>query len=130
MDVRKILMPVAATPALQAILHWIGMLDLLPLAHWGWKQGLVLAITYLVSTASAALAWLWPGKKKRSQIVLIVVGLVVLLASFGAYTWISTTPPTADRLWLYDVGGYVSFFLTYISYGFLVGRGTKVFTKS
>jgi len=127
-DVRNILIPVAATPVLQAILNFAGLLKLVPLGHWGWNEDILLPITYVVATGSAAVACLWPAQSNRTKAILIGVGLLVLLASLGVYTWVSTSPPK-DILWLYDAAGYVSFFLTYISFGFVVARVTKFFTQ-
>jgi hypothetical protein len=128
MDIRNSLVPVAATPILQAILNFAGLLKLEPLSHWGWSEDILLPITYVVTTGSAAIACLWSAQRNRSKAILIGIGLVVLLSSLGTYTWVSTTPP-ADPLWLYDVAGYVSFFLTYSAFGFVVAHVVRFFAQ-
>jgi hypothetical protein len=129
MDVLKKLIPVAATPVFQAIFNFVGLLKLTPFAHWGWNEDISLPITYIVSTGSAAVACLWPAKKNRTKAILIAVGIVILLAALGVYTWVSTSPPKRDFLWFYDAVAYGSFFLTYIAFGFVVARVTKYFAQ-
>jgi hypothetical protein len=130
MDAKNIIIPVAATPVLQAILNFVGLLKLVPLAHWGWNGDIVLPITYVVATGSAAIASLWPVRTNRVKAMLIAVGIIILLVSLYVYTWASTTPPTESNLRWYDVAGYATFFLTYASFGFVVTRVVRVFTKN
>ena len=129
MDAKNILFPVAATPALQAILNLVGLLKLAPLAHWGWDENIVLPITYVVATGAAAIACLWSAKTNFDKARLLIVGIVFLLGSLYGYMWVVTTPPTLTNLWWYDVIGYTTFFLTYLSFGFVVARMTKFFTQ-
>src|SRR5262245_27996509 len=127
-DFRNVLAPVVASPALQAVLNAAGILQLEPLKHWGWGNSQPL--TYVVTTASSAIAILIPARTNTGKAILIVVGLVVLLIAWAAYTWVSTAPPATSNLWLYEVTAYTSFFLTYISFGFVTARTVKFFTQS
>jgi hypothetical protein len=129
MDAKNMVIPVAATPALQFILNFAGLLKLLPLTHWEWNESILLPITYIVTTGTAAIACLWVVRTKRVKALLIAVGIMILLGSLYLYTWASTTPPTRGNLLFYDLVGYVSFFLTYISFGFVVAHVVNVFTQ-
>jgi hypothetical protein len=126
-DPRNILIPVAATPILQAILNFAGLLRLEPLAHWGWNADFIFPITYVVTTGSATVACLWAAKTNRAKAILIGIGMLVLLISLRIYTSVLTLPP--ENIFLYDLSGYTSFFLTYFSFGFVVARIVKFFSQ-
>jgi hypothetical protein len=128
-DIRNILIPVGATPVLQAILNYAGQLKLSPLGHWEWNEDIVQPITYIVSTGSAAVAGLLSIQTNRTKALLVALGLLVLIASLCVYTWLSTSPPGGGMLLLYDIMGYIFFFLTYIAFGFVVALVTKFFAQ-
>lgn len=121
MDVKK-LIPVAAMPVVQGMLNRVGVLKLTPLSHWGWNDSIALSSTYLVTMGCAAVACLFKPRNIRTKVILICVGLLFFVGGLAAYTWTSTQPPTRGRLWVYELVGYGSFFLTYASFGFLVAR--------
>ena len=129
MEIRNFLLPVAATPASQAILNFVGTLKLIPLAHWSWNEDIVSPITYIVANGSAAVASLLPARKNLTKAIFIAIGLAFLLAAFGIYTYVSTSPPRRSWLWLYEIAGYCSFFITYIAFGFVVARVVKFLVK-
>jgi uncharacterized membrane protein len=121
MDVRK-LIPVVAAPTIQAMLNRVGALKLTPLAHWGWNDSIALSSTYLVTMGCAAFACLLRARNNRTKAILVALGVLVFVASLSAYTWASTHPPTRSNLWIYEIVGYSSFFLTYASFGFAIAR--------
>lgn len=126
---RKLLLSVAATPLLQAILNIVGQLKLTPLAHWEWNESIALPITYIVSTGSAAVACLFTARKNRTKGILIACGMLTLLLSLYGYTWASTVPPKQGQLLFYDIVAYVSFFLTYMAFGFVVAHVVQFYAQ-
>jgi hypothetical protein len=127
MDFRNVVVPVAATPLFQAILNAASLLELEPLKHWGWPT--TLPITYVVATGSAAIACLVPANANKTKVILIGSGLVVLIVSFASYTWISRIPPMQGWLSLYEIAAYLTFFATYVAFGFVVARIVRFFAQ-
>lgn len=129
MDIRGTMLPIAATPALQCILNVAGLLELEPLAHWQKTRQDLLPATYLIAIGAAAIACLIKAQTNRAKAVLIGAGLAVFVASYGAYLWVSTSPPRSGSLQLYDAASYLAFPLTYAAFGFVVARVVKFFAQ-
>jgi hypothetical protein len=122
------ILPVAATAVSQAILNAVGALKLEPLPDWGWNAGITSAGTYVVASGTAAVACLLTARRNGTKALLIVIGLLAFLASLRAYTWV-ISPANLQNSGSYDWVGYISFFATYSSYGFVVARVIKFFSK-
>jgi hypothetical protein len=116
-----VLSKAVSAPVLQAILQWIGLLKVTPLAIWQSNASVFTTVSYLVSAGAAAMASLCQPKT-TGKVVLLLLGVLVLLASVWAYNWVSSSPPTSQTISYYEPLGYASFFATYASFGFLVGR--------
>lgn len=129
MDFRNTIIPVAATPALQAVLNACGLLRLKPLPQWEWSDDFLFPITYLIAIGASAIALLMPLKSNRNKMIAIGLGILFLIGSVLGYTWVSNSPPRQSILWLYDSVAYGSFFATYICFGFLVALATRQFTQ-
>ena len=129
MDIRDAL-AVGATPALQGILNALGQLKLEPLAHWGTTRQALLPVTYIVASGSAAVACLWKAKTNRAKGLLIGLGLLLFVISYGCYQWVSSTPPTLDSVRFFDWLGVISFILTYTFFGFVVARVVRFFAHA
>lgn len=121
--------PMAAAPVLKALLEQFAKLKLLPLRHWEWDASSASVMSYLAATAGAAIGCIWNPRSRRDRTVLIAVGLVVMLASFIAYRWVMSTPPTPQSAWMFDALGYTTFFMTPLAFGFVIARTTRMFGK-
>lgn len=128
MDIRNVL-AVGATPAFQAILNALGQLKLEPLGHWGTTQAALLPVTYIIAAGSAAIACLCKARTNKAKALLIGIGLLLFVISYGAYQWVSWTPPSVDTIWLWDCLGIISFVSTYAFFGFIVARVVKFFSQ-
>ena len=81
MDYRNFFIPVAASPAVQAILQYICELKLTPFAHWEWMKDFALPITYIVAIGAAAVASLLIVKRNHSKAIVIATGIIFLFSS-------------------------------------------------
>jgi hypothetical protein len=120
-------LPIGATPALQAILNYIGLFKLKPLEHWGMPPDSLPLIAYLVAAGSAAVACFCNAKKGKAKAALIIIPVLLLVISWRVYVWVSNTPPPIDMVKAFDWTGGISFFMTYVCYGFVVARIVKAF---
>jgi hypothetical protein len=59
---------------------------------------------------------------KRKPVLSFVIGLVVLLLCVLSYLWLSSTPPAARYLGLYDLGSIVTYWGSYFVDGFCAAR--------
>lgn len=129
-DVSLRLAPVVVTPALQ---YYLKAFHLVPLAAWGLDADAVATlsiVTYVIATASAAAASFFgaPSNKVKGWI-LIIAGLI-LIASYSTYAFgISQHPPGRVTHLFYYPAAFVSFYVTYISYGVVVAYVSKFLTK-
>jgi pimeloyl-ACP methyl ester carboxylesterase len=86
-----------------------------PLAHWSFDAE---PAKFLVAAGGAILAR--PRLPVRRRLLTFVAGIVVFLVSLYIYDQVSTRPPSEASLASYDLAGYVSFFFTYLSFGFCI----------
>jgi hypothetical protein len=128
MSLQDTIAPVGATAILQAILNAVGQLKLVPLGHWTWDSNLAFTVTYVVSIGAAAIACLLPAQTNKRKALLIGFGLIIFVGSFLTYNWVFSSPPTLSTTLFYDFVGFISFFLTYASFGFFIGRVTLFFS--
>jgi hypothetical protein len=121
--IRDLIVSVAGTPVLQKMLKAVGLLNLIPLPNWELRS--YETITYVLAAGMAAIACLWPAKRNGTKILLLALGLALLVSSYSAYSWVTAHPPGTDTSWYYDQLGQASFFTTYASFGFVIGRLVK-----
>jgi len=112
-----------ASPIAAAILRGV-CLDLEPLPVWGLPAATVSPVTYIIAAGLAAVAYLWRIRPIRKRLLVLIIGVVVLAISWVAVSYFTHTPPLSDYKTAFHIAGITSFLLTYISFGFLVGRVT------
>src|SRR5947207_10143627 len=127
-EIAEMLLSVILTSGTQAIFRSLGFLVLRPPASWDTDSDSLPAITYFVAAGSAAIACLWNVKSNGKKAMLIVFAGLLLIVSSSIFRYLSSTPPVHRYAAMTIAVGMGLLYLTYISYGFLVGRVVKTFS--
>jgi len=114
-DLRE-LFPPTVGGAILAGIKFISKFDLKPLAHWPQFPE---AVSFVVAAGGLVLATF---SFKRKPVRSLVIGIIILVGCVVTYTWLSSTPPWAAWLLLYDIGAHATYWGSYFVYGFCAGR--------
>jgi hypothetical protein len=128
MDAKSILIGAGVSPAVLALLDISGLFTLTPLSHWGSSE-MIGIVTYLTTIMSAGFASLLRARTNKAKRNWLLTGLLTMVTFVPLYTYISNTPPSDSFSWLYDTTAFVSYFVSYMAFGFSVGRIVKLFIK-
>lgn len=114
-DWREVIPPAAGG----LFLTWVkffSKFDLKPLAHWTDTPEVV---SFLVAGGGLLVATF---TLKWKPVLCFVIALIILLVCVLSYLWLSSTPPPAGHLSLYDLWAIVTYWGSYFVYGFCAAR--------
>jgi hypothetical protein len=113
--------------ALLFLLNLFNLYDLPVPGHWPLKS--VVALKFLACGAGACLDLLWTPRTKWKKFAIFVFFLILAFLMPFLYNQLISKPPTPEGLGFHKAELGITYFLSYISFGFCAGQVVSLLFK-